>query len=195
MHALRFAVVPALLASFAGQALAARQAHPDPQKLLTEQRQAMKKLDAMDGVWRGKGWMILPSGDKQEFTQTERVGPMIDGALKVIEGRAYGESGEVTFNAFAVISYDPAKQAYSMRSYARGNVGDFTVKPTDDGFTWEIPAGPATIRYAATVKDGVWHETGERVVADGEPVRFLEMKLERVGDTDWPAGGAIGPRE
>ena len=28
-----------------------------------------------------------------------------------------------------------------------------------------------------------------------EPVRFFEMNLKRVGDTTWPAGGAIGPTE
>ena len=24
-----------------------------------------------------------------------------------------------------------------------------------------------------------------------EPVRFMELNLERIGDTDWPAGGAV----
>jgi hypothetical protein len=41
-----------------------------------------------------------------------------------------------------------------MRSYAQGRVGDFAFKPTADGFAWEIPAGPVTIRYTATIKEG-----------------------------------------
>ena len=70
----------------------------------------------------------------------------------------------------------------------------FAVQRTADGFSWEIPAGPATIRYSAVVKDGVWHEVGDRIAAGQAAVRFFEMKLTRVGDTDWPAAGAIAPK-
>ena len=34
-------------------------------------------------------------------------------------------------------------------------------------------------------------EVGDRIMPGKEPVRFFEMNLKRVGDTDWPAGGAI----
>jgi hypothetical protein len=44
------------------------------------------------------------------------------------------------------------------------------------------------------VKDGTWHETGERVVPGQDPVRFFEMRLTRVGDSAWPAAGAVPPR-
>ena len=44
---------------------------------------------------------------------------------------------------------------------------------------------------AATVRDGVWHETGDRVVAGQPPVRIFEMTLRRIGDSQWPAAGAI----
>ncbi len=37
--------------------------------------------------------------------------------------------------------------------------------PTGDGYRWEIPIGPARLRYVATVKDGELHEIGERIVA------------------------------
>ena len=78
-----------------------------------------------------------------------------------------------------------------MRSYAQGRSGDFSFTPTADGFQWEIPAGPMTIRYTAVVKDGSWHEVGDRVLPDGQAVRFFEMNLSRLGDSDWPAAGAI----
>jgi hypothetical protein len=172
---------------------ASRQAHQDPTPILAAQREAMKRLAFMDGVWRGKGWMMLPSGEKQTITQTERVGPMLDGAVRVIEGRGYDDGGELKFNALAIVSFDPAKDAFTLRSYARGQTGDFSLARTEDGFTWEIPAGPATIRYTATIKDGTWHEVGDRIVSGGEPVRFFEMTLRRLADTDWPAAGAIGP--
>ena len=51
-----------------------------------------------------------------------------------------------------------------------------------------------TIRYTCVVKDGVWHEVGDRIVPGKEPVRFFEMTLKRVGDTSWPSEGAIPPK-
>jgi hypothetical protein len=170
------------------------QAPPDPAQTLAAQREAMTALRFMDGVWRGPAWTIFASGVKQQVTQTERIGPFLDGTVKVIEGRGYGEDGKVAFNALAIISYDPGTKTYSMRSYARGMQGDFALVPSADGYVWEIPAGPATIRYTATIKDGTWHEVGERIAAGKAPVRIFEMNLTRVGETDWPAAGAVGAK-
>lgn len=162
--------------------------------LIANQREAMKAFAAMDGVWRGPSWNISPSGQKYTVTQTERIGSFLDGSVKVIEGRGYAEDGRVAFNAFGIISYDPESKGYKMRSYAQGRAGDFVIKPTADGYIWEIPAGGATIRYTAVIKDGTLHEVGDRLVPDKEPVRFFEMTLKRIGDSDWPGAGAISPK-
>ena len=177
-----------------GLAPAWGQAQYDPAALIAAQREAMKVFAAMDGVWRGPAWSLLPSGEKRTVTQTERIGPFLDGSVKVIEGRGYRDDGAVGFNAFGIISYDPAKRTYSLRSYAMGHSGDFAFKPTPDGYAWEIAMGPATIRYTATIKDNTLHEVGERIVADKEPVRIFEMNLTRVGDTAWPAADPIAPK-
>jgi hypothetical protein len=171
------------------------QARPDPAKLLAVQREALAKLASLDGTWRGEAWSLAPDGRKHTLTQTERVGPFLDGAVRVIEGRGYEADGKLAFNAFGTIAFDPASGAYSMHSHAQGRTGDFPVTVTIDGFSWEIPVGTMTIRYTAVVKDGVWTETGERLVPAQEPVAFFGMRLERLGDTDWPAGGAVGPRQ
>ena len=167
---------------------------PDSAARLAAQREGMAALAYMDGVWRGPAWTILPSGEKHNITQTERIGPFLDGAVKVIEGRGYDADGKVTFNAFGTISFDPDTHAYTLHSYAMGRVGDFVLTPNADGYTWEIPAGPMTIRYTAVIKDGKWNEVGDRIAKGQEPVRFFEMNLTRVGDTDWPAAGAIPPK-
>ncbi|MFT3880291.1 MAG: hypothetical protein QM703_11595 [Gemmatales bacterium] len=167
----------------------------NPEAMLGPQREAMKKLAHINGVWRGPAWTILPNGQKHHITQTERIGPFLDGTLKVIEGRGYEPDGRVTFNAFGVISYDLQKKQYMMRSYAQGYSGDFELKMNETGYSWEVPAGPGmTIRYAATIKDGVWKEVGDRIVKDKEPVRFFEMELKRIGDSDWPSAGTIPPK-
>lgn len=163
----------------------------DPAALMTAQRDAMKALSFLDGTWRGSAWTMLPNGEKHAITQTERVGAFLDGTVKVVEGRGYDADGKVAFNAFATISYDPATKVYTMRTYAMGRHGDYVLTPTADGVSWEIPAGPMTIRHTATVKDGKWHEVGDRIMPGKEPVRFMELNLERIGDTDWPAGGAV----
>ena len=188
----RFVVCIALMSCLA--ALAHAQQFVDTAALIAAQKDAMAKLQTMNGVWRGTATVTAPSGEKRTFVQTERIGPFLDGSLKVIEGRGYDADGRVTFNAFGVVSYNPANRAYSMRSYAQGYAGDFALKPTPDGYTWEIPAGPAAIRYTATIKDDVLHEFGERIAAGGEPVRIFEMTLKRVGDSDWPAAGAVAPK-
>jgi hypothetical protein len=167
----------------------------NPETLLSAQRDAMKRLAFMDGVWRGPAWTILPSGQKHDITQTERIGPFLENTLKVIEGRGYDPEGKVSFNAMGIISFVPDKKAFMMRSYAQGFSGDFELHLNKDGFTWEIPAGPGTtIRYTATVKDGTWREVGDRIVKDKEPIRFFEMNLKRIGDSNWPKEGTIPPK-
>lgn len=184
----------ALLLMVGSASIASGQDRPNPAALIAAQKEGMAPLAYMNGVWRGPAWTITPSGEKHSITQTERIGPFLDGSVKVIEGRGYDADGKVTFNAFGIISFDPATRGYKMRSHAMGHVGDFVLKPTADGFTWEIPAGPATMRYTATISGGTWKEVGDRIVPGQEPFRFFEMNLKRVGDTDWPAAGAIPPK-
>jgi hypothetical protein len=185
----RLAAFTLLFSCAASPALA--QERPNPAALIAAQKEAMKAFAAMDGVWRGPAWTILASGEKHAITQTERIGPFLDGSVKVIEGKGYEADGRVSFNAFGTISFSPAKNAYTLHSHAMGNVGDFAIKPTPDGYTWEIPAGPMTIRYTAVIKDGTLKEVGDRLEPGKEPVRFFEMTLTRIGDTTWPAGGAV----
>lgn len=191
----RWLLLSACLVAGAGAGSpASAQGGYDPAAALASQREAMAKLSVMDGVWRGPAWTILPSGEKHTLTQTERVGPMLDGAVKVVEGRGYEADGSVAFNAFAVISYDPAAGSYGMRSYAQGRAGDFRLEPRGDGWVWEIPAGPMTIRHTVTFTGGVWHEFGERLLPGKDPVRYMEMTLTRVDGTDWPAAGAVAAK-
>jgi hypothetical protein len=184
-------VLTLALAASGGAALA--QTPPNPAARIAQQKEAMKALAWMDGVWRGPAVTTGPGGRRIEVTQTERSGPLLDGSVHVVEGRAYNADGSTGFNALGIISYDPDAKAYSMRSYAMGHAGDFPLTVTPTGAVWTIPAGPATIRYTITAKDGVWHEVGERMVPGQPGQPFFEMTLKRVGDSSWPAAGAIAP--
>jgi len=169
------------------------QGPPGADTLIAQQRVAMSKLAFLDGVWRGPAWTILPTGEKRTVTQTERIGPFLGGAVRVIEGRGYDANGAVAFDALGIVSYDPSKRAHTLRSYALGMAGDFAFTPNDSGYVWTIPAGPMTIRYTAVVRGGRLREIGERLAPGADAVQFFEMNLVRVGDTKWPDAGAIPP--
>jgi hypothetical protein len=159
----------------------------DAEQRLAAQRAAMARLAFMDGAWEGTATIASGPGAPHELRQFERVGPMLDGTIRLIEGRGLEADGTLSFNAFAIVSYDVAREAYSMRSYSGGYAGDYAFTPTEDGFRWEIPAGEATIRFTAVFKDDHWHEVGERLVPGEAPRQFIEMKLTRTGDASWQA--------
>ena len=161
----------------------------DPTARTAAQHEAMARLAFMDGQWRGEGQM-----EGNAFTQTERVGPLLGGVVRLVEGRAYTDDGGTVFNAFAVISYDPAKRAYMMRSHAMSFAGDFPLTVRPDGFSWVQPMGPgASIRYTTTIAGNEWLQIGERIAGDAPPVKMFEMKLRRIGDSAWPVDGAVAP--
>jgi hypothetical protein len=193
MFLVRIVCTLSVIVATVGLTPARAQIGPDTAILIKAQREAMTAFAFIDGVWRGTATTVLPSGDKRVITQTERIGPFLGGSVRVIEGRGYDASGNVSFNALGIISFDPTRRAFNLRSYALGHAGDFAIERTADGYTWELPVGPATIRYTAVVKDGVLTEFGDRMVQGKDPVRFFEMKLRRLGDTDWPVAGAINP--
>ncbi len=158
------------------------------------QRAAVGALDFLDGEWRGEATVTGPGG-RMTLTQTERVGSLLGGSIKVIEGRGYAADGSTQFNAMAVLSWDERAGRYGFRSWANGHTGDYAFERTEDGFRWEIPAGPnAKVHYVAVVRDGTWHEVGDYVAEGQPPRRIIEMRLTRVGDTTWPAGGAVSSR-
>ena len=157
-------------------------------------REALAELNFLDGEWVGEAIVTGQGGQTTVLAHTERVGPMLGGSVKLVEGRGYDADGAVAFNAMAVLSWDDAAGGYRMHSWTQGRSGAFDLTRTDDGFEWELPAGPnAVVRYVAVVDDDTWRQTGHYVAAGMEPVRIFEMNLRRVGDSDWPAGGAVDP--
>lgn len=169
-------------------------AQPSAAPIIAAQKEAMAPLAKMDGIWRGTAWTLTRDG-RHDVTHTERVGPFLGGSIKVVEGRAYQADGSIGFNAFGIISVDPATKAYTLHSYAGGHKGDFPLAVTADGYVWEISAGLGVkIRYTAKIGNGTWREIGERIAGEAPPMRIFEMNLKRVGDTSWPDGDPVPMR-
>ncbi len=151
-------------------------------------------LSFLFGEWVGTAKGIGPDRQPYEVVQTERIGPMLDGHVTVIEGRGYDASGVARFHAFAVVSLNTHTNAWEMRSYTGENSGTFPFEITENGFVWSTPAGPAArMVYTATVEDGVWSQIGQYVPEGGDPVQMFEMNLTRTGPTGWPAAGYVVP--
>lgn len=160
---------------------------------IAAQQAAMKKLDWMKGRWRGPAVTQSAQG-QHRVTQTERIGPFLDGTVMVMEGKGFRADRTPGFHAFGILSFDPRSGDYTLRSYAQGYSGTFKLVPNGNGYVWEVPAGPAmSTRYTANLHDGTWTEVGDRIVPGQPPQRFFQMDLTRVGDTDWPEAGAQTP--
>lgn len=156
-------------------------------------RDAIARLAFMQGEWVGTASGVEPDGAAYTVTQTERIGPLLDGEIMVVEGRGYRPDGSTGFNAMGVISWNAQTSAYEFRSYTQGYSGTFPFTARDNGYVWEIPAGPGVMRYTADITATTYHEVGEFVMPGQPGRRMFEMTLTRKGDTDWPAAGAVDP--
>lgn len=147
-------------------------------------------LAFLDGLWVGEATAYAPDGRAFPMKMMERVGPMLGGEVRVLEGKASDADGRTLFNAFSVVAPAAADAAYAMRSYTPGRTGAYELRMTGpSSFAWSYAHGGARFRYTAKVENGVWTEVGERLNADGSAARHFEMKLKRSDDTDWPAAG------
>jgi hypothetical protein len=127
----------------------------------------MVRLAYMDGVWRGPAWIILPSGEKHTITQTDRIGPFLDGSVKVIEGRGYDPDGKV-IQRFRHHFLQPGDKGLHAALTCDGQRRRFRADPHTRWLHMGHPAGPMTIHYTAVIKDGAWREVGDRIVPGKE---------------------------
>lgn len=151
-------------------------------------------LAFMFGEWVGPASGYSPEGPFA-LTQTERVGPMLNGDAVVIEGRGYSDTGETVFNAFAIVSQTGPDGGWEMRSYTQGRAGTFPFELTETGYIWSVPAGPnARMIYTATFEGDRWSQIGEYTPSEGPVRQTFKMDLMRTAETDWPAGNPVSPQ-
>lgn len=158
---------------------------------VSAQREAMQKLSFMDGEWRGPSWTETSNG-RLELILTERIGTMLDGTIRMMSGRGYQADGSVGYQALGIIDYNPSTRSYRFTTWSLGSTQTFPFTIADDGFEWETPGPDGTrIRYRARISRGAWHEIGERVARDGSVSKVTEIRMERLGDSSWPAGKPV----
>ncbi len=150
------------------------------------QKAAMQKLAYMAGDWQGEGWMVMGPGPRETFRGSEKVQSKLFGLALLVEGAFFAPDsagGErPVHTTLGVITWNPTTQKYGFRYWlASGWTGERDLILTDDGWYWEMPAGPgATIRYTMTLEDGAWSEIGERTTDQGKTwTKFFEMNLRK----------------
>lgn len=154
-----------------------------------EVQRALSHLAAFDGVWSGPVERIDPDGKVIKLAMIARVGPMLDGTIRVLEERTGTLDGRPVFHLVAVFSFASTTQEYTIHTYARGRVGSAVLHPTPDGYFFEMPGEDgATMRFTWKVGDGGWRETVERLVAGHPPFAEARIQLKRTGTSDWPNG-------
>ncbi|WP_194775397.1 DUF1579 family protein [Pararhodonellum marinum] len=125
--------------------------------------EAIKKLAFIEGQWQGKSNVTTGPGQNMVLDQHEHVELRLGGQVMIVEGKGY-QGEELEFNAFAVITFDEARQEYEMNSWlSTGQKTEAYIKVHDqEKWEWgfEIPQGK--IRYLISLNEkGQWIETGE----------------------------------
>lgn len=164
-----------------------------PPERLARMREVMGMMKGFNGTWRGRSLARIPNAPVRDLTATYRVGEMLGGTVRVGEGRSFGPDGAVALNGFTVVQHDPATGRTSLRLQYGGRIYDHALTVVPDGYDFIIrpPGENMELRYKVRVVNGVWTEEGVRHAPGVEPMPYFNMELRRVGDSDWPAAGAI----
>ena len=153
-------------------------------------RAAMEELAWLEGHWEGEASYQTPTGDRETILQTERIERRLNGVVLVVEGtgrekNADGSPGEVVFQAFGVISYDPDRERYTFRAFRDGRSIDAETSLEAGVFTWSFETpGAGHVRFRIRNDQGAWHETGEFSRDGQEWHPFFEMRLHRTGEAE-----------
>ncbi len=167
------------------------------QDAATVQREAMKKLDPLVGVWKGSGWILMGRNEpRQDFTIAETVQSKLGGRVLLVEGAGRGKDAKTgaevdIHNTLAVFSYDETAKVYRFRTHeAMGRALDVLAKPIDGGLEWGFrdETRGATIRFTIRLDGNRWHEVGEATIDGKTWHKFMDMTLERQGAAPAPAG-------
>lgn len=147
-------------------------------------KQKIAALDLMVGTWEGTGYLFTPQG-KEASEVTEKIQYKLDGTVIMAEGKGVItlEDGtkQTVHDALGILSYNSFTKQYQMNSFISKGMSTqakFEIKDANN-MVWWIEAGPSTIRYSLTIKDGTWTEIGERSMDGEQWQQFFEMKLKK----------------
>ena len=150
----------------------------------TAQLEEMKKINFLEGQWRGEGWIMLGPNHKETFKQSEVVQSKLGGVTILVEGLGKSTDGSerVVHNALAVISYDQQKKGYRFSAYkADGQAIDAEATFSKDALVWGFKDQRGATRFTIKLTEkGEWNEVGEFSPDGKNWFKFFEMTLQRI---------------
>lgn len=147
-------------------------------------KMAMKQIEIMEGKWEGSGWRMNPDGTKSNSNVLENLYFKLDSTLLVLEGLGTDDDGKTVHNAFGVISFDPFKKKFQMKSFLSNGLStdaDFEVVEPNKSIKWWFKDNRGgTIKYNITFDGLNWSEDGEYSRDEESWVKFFEMNLKKI---------------
>ena len=145
------------------------------------QREAMKKLSFLVGIWSGEARMLRGPGEPVEMIQTEEARYKLDGLLLVIEGIGRIKSdGKLALQALGIVSYDDETGTYHMRAFNDGRwlETDVTLAPSGKELAWGFTLGEIKTRSTLRINEnGEWTELHEITIGYQPPRKFMEVTV------------------
>jgi hypothetical protein len=149
-------------------------------------KEEMKKLSYFVGDWKGEAKHNSPKGPKTVMQQ-EHIEWKLQEMVMVVEGtgrekNATSGKEEITFQAMAMINFDPMEQQFKWKSFVKeGYSTNAYFKVIEDNkFEWgfDIPTGGKT-KYIIMLDPSkkTWYETGEYSKDGNQWFKFIELNL------------------
>ncbi|MFZ5972641.1 MAG: hypothetical protein ACOYXA_13725 [Bacteroidota bacterium] len=143
-------------------------------------KEEMTKLSYLVGDWQGEA-IVNERGTQRKISQTEHIVWEMDGLVLSIKGT--GREGDaVSFQAFAIVNFDPADQQFKLKSYVKEGFSTnayFKIMEANK-FEWgfDIPAGGKS-KYTITLdpEKKTWYEVGEYSRDGSQWFPFIQMNL------------------
>ena len=137
-------------------------------------------LKALEGDWKGNGWVKMPERETVQFNQIEKIEFKLNDQIMVVNGKGTDLiTNELKFEAFGVVfkDNDGKLKMNAHTSDGRNTIADFSIE--SNKFTWvfEVPNG--TIKYISEVIDNTWIEKGSFSPDGQQWYPFMEMTLKK----------------
>lgn len=153
---------------------------PNASALAQRSRDALAPIAKMVGQWAGEARVVEGPGGNIRVRQFEDVAFGAAGTVIQIRGTGRDPATDaVSFEAVAMLWFDPQQGKVRMRSHRDGNSIEPDVEVRPDTLVWSFAMPAGRVRYLIALSDTAWHEVGTFERAGAAPMQILEMRLRR----------------
>jgi hypothetical protein len=168
------------LAILAASPLVTQAQAPNAGALAQRSRDALAPIAKIVGQWSGEARVLEGPGEAIRVRQSEDVSFGAAGTVIQIRGTGRNPATDaISFEAVAMLWFDPQQGKVRMRSHRDGNSIEPEVELRPDTLVWgfQMPAG--RVRYVIALSDSAWHEVGTFERSGAAPIQILDMRLRR----------------